>query len=114
MNANSLDVGHFAAEDCGGGAGSRGTRRGHEPKGESMRALILALALALLTASPAGAETLQEVTTKGVVLTLGGTDIEIAFLPDGKFTALNGAMSGTWRIDGDKLCTKGEDGNEIC
>jgi hypothetical protein len=31
--------------------------------------------------------------------------IDVAFTPDGKFTALDGQITGTWRIDGDKLCT---------
>jgi phosphate-selective porin len=73
-----------------------------------MRSLLPALAVALVTASaaaPALADTLQEVTTKGMVLTLGGTDIEFTFTSDGRFTAANGALSGAWRIDGDKLCT---------
>lgn len=79
-----------------------------------MRLLIPALALALVAAAPAYADTLQEVTAKGIVLTVGGTDIDISFTPDGKFSGFNGAISGTWRIDGDKLCTKGDDGNETC
>lgn len=70
-----------------------------------MRKLILLAGLAMLIAAPAFADTLKEVTTKGIVLTAGGMDIDVAYTPDGKFTAMDGAVTGTWRIDGEKLCT---------
>jgi hypothetical protein len=68
------------------------------------RLLIAAAALALAT--PAAAETLQEVTTKGIILSVQGMDIDVKYTPDGKFTAMDGQVTGEWRIDGDKLCTK--------
>ena len=68
------------------------------------KTLIAALALALF-AGPAFADTLQEVTTRGIVLTAGGMDIDVTYTPDGKFTAMDGQVTGTWRIDGAKLCT---------
>lgn len=67
------------------------------------RLLIAAAALALAT--PAAANTLQEVTTKGIILSVQGMDIDVKYTPDGKFTAMDGQVTGTWRIDGDKLCT---------
>lgn len=67
------------------------------------RLLIAAAVLALAT--PAAANTLQEVTTKGIVLSVQGMDIDVKYTPDGKFTAMDGQVTGTWRIDGDKLCT---------
>jgi hypothetical protein len=67
--------------------------------------IILAAAAALALATPALADTLQEVTTRGIVLTVEGMDIDVTYTPDGKFTALDGQVTGTWRIDGDKLCT---------
>jgi hypothetical protein len=70
-----------------------------------MRKLIIGAALLALTA-PAFADTLKEVTTKGIVLSVQGMDIDVTYTPDGKFTALDGAVTGDWRIDGDKLCTK--------
>jgi hypothetical protein len=78
-----------------------------------MRILLAAALLALAT--PASADTLQEVTTKGIVLTIQGMDIDVTYTPDGKFTALDGQVTGTWRIDGDKLCTSSNfDPNETC
>ncbi len=40
-----------------------------------------------------------------MVMTAQGMDMDVTFTPDGKFTALDGQVMGTWRIDGDKLCT---------
>jgi hypothetical protein len=78
-----------------------------------MRILLAAAVLALAT--PALADTLQEVTTKGIVLTVQGMDIDVTYTPDGKFTAMDGQVTGTWRIDGDKLCTSSNfDPNETC
>ena len=70
-----------------------------------MRRLLIAAAALALAAGPAAADTLQEVTTKGIVLTVQGMDIDVTYTPDGKFTAMDGQVTGTWRIDGDKLCT---------
>src|SRR5688572_12498288 len=70
-----------------------------------MRILLAAAAIAAF-ATPALADTLQEVTTKGVILTIQGQDIDVTYTPDGKFTAAGGQIAGEWRIDGDKLCTK--------
>ena len=81
-----------------------------------MRTLFFAsLAAAAVFALPACASTLTEVTSHGMVVTIADVDIDVAFTPDGKFTALNGAVTGTWRIDGDKLCTSSNvDPNETC
>jgi hypothetical protein len=71
-----------------------------------MRNLITAIGLmALAAAVPARAGTLEEITTHGMVVTIGDMDIDISFTPDGKFIGLDGAITGTWRIDGEKLCT---------
>jgi len=79
-----------------------------------MRTLLAAIA-ALALATPAFADTLQEVTTKGIVVTIQGMDIEVTYTPDGKFTAMDGQITGAWRIDGDKLCTSSNfDPNETC
>lgn len=78
-------------------------------------ALIAVTASALASASAARADTLQEVTTKGIIMSVQGTDIEVTYTPDGKFTALDGQITGAWRIDGDKLCTSSNfDPNETC
>ena len=79
------------------------------------RLLIAATAGLALVAGAAAAETLKEVTTHGIVLTVQGMDIEVTYTPDGKFTAMDGQVTGTWRIDGDKLCTSSNfDPQETC
>ena len=78
------------------------------------RLMIIAAALAGL-ATPALAGTLEEVTTHGIVITVQDMQIDVTYTPDGKFTALGGQITGTWRIDGDKLCTSSNvDPNETC
>ncbi|MBI1197502.1 MAG: hypothetical protein GC203_06535 [Phenylobacterium sp.] len=72
-------------------------------------------AVVLAAAAPAFADTLDEVTTKGIVFNAQGMDIEVTYTPDGKFTALDGQVVGQWRIDGDKLCTSSNfDPEETC
>src|SRR5512140_2973492 len=68
-------------------------------------AATAALAPAVL-AGPARASTLSEVVGHGIILTIGGTDIPVTYTPDGKLSAMDGAVTGVWRIDGDKLCTQ--------
>lgn len=72
-----------------------------------MKRIIAGLTV-LAFAAPAfaqGATTLQEVTTKGIVLSVAGMDIDVAYKPDGSFSAMDGQVTGKWRIDGEKLCT---------
>jgi hypothetical protein len=80
-----------------------------------MRRLLMAAAVLAMAAGPAAADTLTEVTTHGIILTVQGMDIDVTYTPDGKFTAMEGQVTGTWRIDGDKLCTTSNfDPNETC
>ena len=72
-----------------------------------MKRIIACLAVAAI-AAPALAQTsttLQELTTKGMVMTAGGMEIPVTYKPDGTFTAMDGQVTGKWRIDGEKLCT---------
>jgi hypothetical protein len=72
-----------------------------------MRKLIAIAAVAAL-AAPAFAQqptTLQEVTTKGIVIDIQGMQIDVDYKPDGTFSAMDGQVTGKWRIDGEKLCT---------
>jgi hypothetical protein len=80
------------------------------------RLLIATAALGLAAAaSPALADTVHEVISHGIVLTIGDMDIPVTYTPDGKFTAMDGQVTGAWRIDGDKLCTSSNaDPNETC
>ena len=80
-----------------------------------MRILIAAAAAALALATPAAAGTLQEVVAHGIIITIQDMQIEVTYTPDGKFTAMDGQVTGTWRIDGAKLCTTSNfDPNETC
>ena len=77
--------------------------------------LSTAVLLGLIVATPVVADTLSEVTSHGIVLTLGDMDIDVTYTPDHKFTAMDGQVTGAWRIDGDKLCTSSNvDPNETC
>ena len=66
------------------------------------RMLIVVLAA---LAAPAGAETLKEVTTHGIIMEANGARIDIDFTHDGRFTAFSGAATGRWRTEGEKLCS---------
>jgi hypothetical protein len=80
-----------------------------------MRTWLIASAAALAISTPVLAGTLEEVTTKGIVLSVQGLDIDVKYTPDGKFTAMDGQVTGTWKIDGDKLCTTSSaDPTESC
>ncbi|WP_372785771.1 hypothetical protein [Phenylobacterium sp.] len=71
-----------------------------------MRQLLAATTLlALAAAAPARADTLTEITTHGMIVTIAGMDYDLVFTPDGKFTSAAVQMTGTWKVDGDKLCT---------
>lgn len=80
--------------------------------------LILSAATALALCGTAFAEeqsTLDYVTTKGVVMKVGGMEIDVTYTPDGKFTAFDGQVTGTWKRDGEKLCsTNSMDPAEVC
>jgi hypothetical protein len=84
--------------------------------GESvMRKLFVGAAVVLAFAAPAAADTLQEVVKHGIVMTMEGMEFEVLFTPDGKFSAADGAVTGTWRIDGKKFCTTtSEEPDESC
>ena len=80
-----------------------------------MRTFALAAAAAFVLATPALADTLSEVTSHGIILELGDMKIPVTYTPDHKFTAMDGQVTGQWRIDADKLCTSSSvDPNETC
>lgn len=80
-----------------------------------MRVFGLTLFAATLVAAPALADTIKEMTGHGIVLTAAGQDIDVDYTPDGKFSAAGGQVTGTWRVDGDKLCsTSNVDPTERC
>ena len=72
-----------------------------------LRKVITVTVLSCALAAPALADTLANVTSKGVVMAVQGMEIPITYKPDGTFSleAMGTAISGKWRIDGSKLCT---------
>ena len=81
-----------------------------------MRKILLAAVTFATIAGPAcAATTLEEVIKHGITMTIGDMDIVVTYTPDGKFTALDGQITGTWKIDGEKLCTTSNfDPSESC
>ena len=85
-----------------------------------MRKLIALIALAAplalsAVATAARAETVDEIVAHGMVITIGDMAIDLNFTPDGKFSGFEGQITGTWKIDGDKLCTTSNlDPNQTC
>lgn len=72
-----------------------------------MRSLVLAVT-AMTLAAPAFAQdktTLDNVTSRGIVLSAGGMEVDVGYKPDGTFTAMDGQVTGKWRVEGGKLCT---------
>ena len=79
-----------------------------------MRKLLIAAA-ALALAAPASADTIDEIVKHGMVLVIEGMEIDVAYTPDGKFTAADGQVTGTWKKDGTKMCSSSNfDPNETC
>lgn len=72
-------------------------------------AALLAISLAGVSAGAqtpvANADTYAEVIAHGVVIVLPDLEIDVKFMADGKFAAMGGMSSGTWKIVGDKLCS---------
>lgn len=83
-------------------------------------AALLALAAPAFAQQPAGAppsDTLKEVTTKVIILTIDQIGaVDITYNADGTFVGksetlesfIGGPLKGKWRTDGDKLCTEVE------
>lgn len=81
-----------------------------------MRNLIACIGFLVLAAGdPARAGTLEEIVAHGMVVTVADMDIDVNFTPDGKYTGMDGALTGTWKIDGETLCTTSNfDPSEAC
>jgi hypothetical protein len=84
-----------------------------------MRKLLVGAALITALALPAFADTLKDVTTRGVVLTNNGMEIDVTPKADGTFIAkivgIDGdGIPGKWRVDGDKFCMSTEATPEEC
>jgi hypothetical protein len=72
-----------------------------------MKPLSFVVLMAILGTPPAAlAQTAKEVVSRGVTLVTGDNKLETSFTADGKFVLSAVVDEGTWRIDGDKLCSK--------
>ena len=81
--------------------------------------LKLAAALAAILATPALAQeptTLQNVISRGITMKVFGLEVPVNYTPDGKWTARppGEVLTGTWRIEGDRLCTSADPDPEVC
>jgi hypothetical protein len=81
---------------------------------KTWKRLAIAGAACAAFAAPAVADTIKEVTTKGVIVTIDQFGaVDITYKVDGTFVgkneqleaAIGGPLTGKWRIEGDKLCT---------
>ncbi len=82
-----------------------------------MRLMTIALMAGLLavpalaqTPAPAN-DTIKVMLEKGAVWTIMGFEGEIIYTPDGKWTGFDGQASGTYTVDGNKLCTNSDQGS---
>jgi len=76
---------------------------------------IVATGVAAIAGPVCAATTLEEVVKHGITMTIADMDIVVTYTPDGKFTAFDGQITGTWKIDGEKLCTTSNiDPSETC
>lgn len=83
-----------------------------------MRTRLVGAALVAAVSAPAFADTLKDVTTRGIVLTNQGIEYDVTPKADGTFIAkivgLDGEIPGKWRVDGDKFCMSTEATPEEC
>jgi hypothetical protein len=72
-----------------------------------MRFIMIAATVAVFAAPALAQEptTLQYVTTKSVIMKVAGMEIPVTYTPDGKLSAMDGQVTGTWKIVGETLCS---------
>ena len=73
-----------------------------------MRKILFASIATLALAAPAFAadptDTVKEVIAKGVIMSVAGMEIDMAYNPDGTFIGMGGQFGGKYRVDGNKIC----------
>jgi len=81
-----------------------------------MRLLSLAL-MAALVAAPALAQTpappndtIKAMIAKGVTMSVMGFQGDMNYTPDGKYSGFDGMATGTYTVDGAKMCTTSDMG----
>lgn len=76
--------------------------------------LKLVLAAAVLLSAPAFAQgaaptdTVKAIVEKGVSVEIGGFAGNLDYKADGTFSGFDGMFSGTYKVDGNKICTESE------
>jgi hypothetical protein len=72
-----------------------------------LKRLVAAAGLASALTAPAFGDTLTEITTKGIILSIQGMEIPIKYNADGSFEgeAMGMPFAGKWAIKDGKLCT---------
>lgn len=75
-----------------------------------MRKLLISAAIAAGLAAPAMADTLEAVTTKGMIMSIQGMEIPVTYAEDGTYTAdaMGQTINGKWRIEDKSLCTSND------
>lgn len=80
--------------------------------------LKLALLVAAMIAAPAFAQTaapasdtVKAMVDKGVVMKVMDFEGEVTYTADGKFSGFDGMFSGTYTVDGSKMCTTSDMGS---
>jgi hypothetical protein len=76
--------------------------------------LKLVLAAAVMLAAPAfaqgapGNDTVLAVVEKGVAIEIGGFAGTVDYKADGTFSGFDGMFSGTYKVDGNKICSESD------
>jgi phosphate-selective porin len=78
--------------------------------------LKLALLAAAMIAAPAFAQapatdTVKAVVEKGVSIEIGGFAGTVDYKADGTFSGFDGMFSGTYKVDGNKICSESDLGS---
>ena len=63
------------------------------------------LCLGGFIATPALADALEDIAAHGMTVTFRDAPIELTFTPDHKWTDKTGQAEGTWRVDGERVCS---------
>jgi hypothetical protein len=73
-------------------------------------AAMIAVPAFAQTAAPAS-DTVKAMIEKGVVMKVMDFEGEVIYTADGKFSGFDGMFSGTYTVDGSKLCTTSDMGS---
>jgi len=72
--------------------------------------LVALPALAQTPAAKPASDTIKAMIEKGVTMSVMGFEGEIKYTADGNWSGFDGQASGTYTVDGDKMCTKSDMG----